>query len=57
MLFMFSFIEKMLDFSNMFKTEGPDVVYTWTIPVFAAIIFRKWPTVILIKRKYMRQKT
>lgn len=36
---MFSFIEKMMDFSNMFKTEGPDVVYTWTIPVFAAIIF------------------
>ncbi len=23
----------------MFEVEGPDVVYTWTIPVFAAIIF------------------
>ena len=29
----------MFDFSSIFEAEGPDVVYTWTIPVFAVIIF------------------
>ncbi|UKB85543.1 sterol desaturase family protein [Chryseobacterium sp. MEBOG06] len=29
----------MFDFTSIFKSDGPDIVYTWTIPLFAVIIF------------------
>ncbi|WP_353959985.1 hypothetical protein [Chryseobacterium tructae] len=29
----------MFDFSKMFESDGPDIVYPWAIPMFAGIIF------------------
>lgn len=35
---MLSFTEKMFDFSKIFESDGPDIVYPWAIPMFAGII-------------------